>query len=381
MALVLTIKYYHMKKFSRIFFLSALVVIVAGTFIFLWKKSRPYVPRYEIVSVTKGNIEKKTVATGDVEARNEVLIKPQISGIISVLYKEAGQMVKRDEVIAKIKVIPDMNSLNSAESRVNVAKINLEQAKKDFARQNELYSKKVISGEDFEKATVSLKSAREEYEAAVSNLDITKNGISKRSGKQSNTLIRSTIDGMILDIPVKVGNSVIQSNNFNDGTTIATIANMNDMIFVGKVDETEVGRIREGMPIKLSIGALNDRTFDAKLEYISPKGTEESGAIMFQIKAAANIPRSVFVRAGYSANAEIVLNSAVNVLTIPESSIEFNKDTAFVYVLKKDGKNQAFEKKRITTGLSDGINIEVTGGLKFGQKIRGAVIDPKAKKK
>jgi HlyD family secretion protein len=368
-----------MKKFFKIFLLVALVAVVAGTFVFLYKKSQPVETTYEIVTVKKGNIEKKAVATGKVEARNEILIKPQISGIISELLKEAGEKVKKDEIIAKIKVIPDMASLNSAESRVNVAKINLTQAETDFNRQKELFSKKVISREDFEKATVSLKSSKEEYEAAVNNLDITKNGMTKKGGQQSNTLIRSTIDGMILDIPVKVGNSVIQSNSFNDGTTIATVANMTDMLFVGKVDETEVGRIKEGMPLMLSIGALNDRKFDARLEYISPKGTEESGAILFEIKAAAKIPSDVFVRAGYSANAEIVLNSANNVLTIPESVIEFNKDTASVYVLKTKTP-QTFTKRKIVTGLSDGINIEVVSGLKTGEKLRGAMIDPKAKK-
>jgi HlyD family secretion protein len=369
-----------MKKFFRIFFLVALVAVVAGTFVFLYNKSKPVVTTYEIVTVTKGNIEKKAVATGKVEARNEILIKPQISGIISELRKEAGEKVRKDEVIAKIQVIPDMNSLNAAESRVNVAKINLDQAEKDFSRQQDLFTKKVISREEFEKATVSLNASKEEYEAAVNNLDITKNGMTKKGDQQSNTMIRSTIDGMILDIPVKVGNSVIQSNSFNDGTTIASVANMSDMLFVGKVDETEVGRIKEGMPLKLRIGALNDKEFDARLEYISPKGTEESGAILFEIKAATTIPRDVFVRAGYSANAEIVLNSALDVLTIPESVIEFSKDTAFVYVLKTE-KPQTFVKKKIVTGLSDGINIEVVSGLKLKNKLRGSTIDPKAVKK
>ena len=237
----------------------------------------------------------------------------------------------------------------------------------------------MISREEFEKSQVSFKSSKEDYEAAVNNLDITRSGASKKNGEQSNTMIRSTIDGMILSIPIKVGNSVIQSNSFNDGTTIASVANLKDMLFVGKVDETEVGRIKEGMPLQLRIGALNDRQFDAKLEYISPKGTEESGAIMFEIKAAAKIPDQVFVRAGYSANAEIVLARAQNVLTVPESIIEFDQDTANVYVLKTV-KPQTFEKRRIVTGMSDGINIEVISGIQKGDKLRGQIIDPKAKK-
>lgn len=367
-----------MKKFFRIFGLVLLGSLILGTFVFLWKKSRPVVVTYEIVNVTKGDIEKKTVATGKVEARNEIQIKPQIAGIIVELFKEAGQPVKKDEIIARVKVIPDMVSLNSAQSRVNISSINLKQAQTDYDRQNELYAKNVVSKEDFEKSLVALKSSKEEYESAKDNLDLTKDGITKKSGAQSNTLIRSTIDGMILDIPVKVGNSVIQTNSFNEGTTIATIANMNDMLFIGKVDETEVGKIHKGMPLILSIGALNDQKFNANLEYISPKGTEESGAILFQIKAAAKIPKNVFVRSGYSANAEIVLSSAKKVITIPESVIEFNKDTASVQVLTKKDP-QTFKRKIITTGLSDGINIEVKTGLKMTEKLRGAAIDPKAK--
>ena len=367
-----------MKKFFKILGFVLLAAIIVGTFAFLWKKSRPVVVNYEIVQVTTGDIEKKAVATGKVEARNEIQIKPQIAGIIVDILKEAGQSVRKDEIIARVKVIPDMVSLNSAESRVNMSNINLKQAQTDYDRQKMLYEKNVVSKEEFEKSLVSLKSSKEEYQAAKDNLDLTKDGITKKSGAQSNTLIRSTIDGMILDIPVKVGNSVIQTNSFNEGTTIATIANMNDMLFIGKVDETEVGRIHKGMPLMLSIGALNDQKFNASLEYISPKGTEESGAILFEIKAAAKIPSNVFVRSGYSANAEIILNSARDILLIPESVIEFNKDTASVQVLKTENP-QTFKRRIITTGLSDGINIEVKSGLKKGEKLRGTAIDPKAK--
>ncbi|MDD4923132.1 MAG: efflux RND transporter periplasmic adaptor subunit, partial [Bacteroidales bacterium] len=229
-----------MKKFFRILGLTMLAAIVIGTFAFLWKKSRPIEVQYEIVQVTKGNIEKKAVATGKVEARNEIEIKPQIAGIIVEILKEAGQTVKKDEIIARLKVIPDMVSLNSAESRVNLANINLKQAEADYNRQKGLFDKNVISKEEYEKSGVSLKSSKEEYQSAKDNLDLIKDGITKKSGALSNTLIRSTIDGMILNIPVKVGNSVIQTNSFNEGTTIATIANMNDMLFIGKVDETEV---------------------------------------------------------------------------------------------------------------------------------------------
>lgn len=368
-----------MKKVFRIFMLVLLGVIVVWTFYFLWKKSRPQEVVYEVLKVEQRSIEKKAVATGKVEPRNEIQIKPQIAGIIEELYKEAGEMIHKDEVIAKIKLIPDMVTLNSAESRVKIAELNLNQAKIDFERQKSLFENKVISREEFEKSESSFMLSKQEYQTAVDNLALTKEGITSKSSSQSNTLIRSTIDGMILNIPVKVGNSVIQSNNFNEGTTIATVADMSDMLFVGKVDETEVGQIKEHMPIKLTIGALNDRSFEATLEYISPKGTEESGAILFEIKAAAKISENIFVRAGYSANAEIVLQSVKDVLSIPESSVEFSKDTAFVYVLTTE-EPQQFEKRSIKIGLSDGINIEVKEGLDADSRLRGAAIDPKAKK-
>ena len=221
--------------------------------------------------------KKTTVATGKVEPRDEVLIKPQISGIISEVYKEAGQSVKQGEVIAKVKVIPELGTLNSAESRVRLAEINAKQAETDFARVEKLFNDKLISNEEYEKGEVNVKQAREELQTAKDNLEIVKEGITKNSASFSSTLIRSTITGLILDVPIKVGNSVIMSNTFNDGTTIATVANMNDLIFRGNLDETEVGRVHEGMPVKLTIGALQNLSFNAVLEYISPKGVEENG--------------------------------------------------------------------------------------------------------
>ena len=288
--------------------------IFIGTFIFLYQKSKPKTTVYETVTPEIADLEKTTVATGKVEPRDEVLIKPQISGIISEVYKEAGQTIKQGEVIAKVKVIPELGQLNSAESRVRVAEISTAQAETDHERIKKLYNDKLISREDYEKSEVEIKKAREELQTAKDALEIIKEGITKNSASFSSTLIRSTIDGLILDVPIKVGNSVIMSNTFNDGTTIATVANMNDLIFKGKIDETEVGRIHEGMPVKLTIGALQNLTFDAELEYISPKGVEENGANQFEIKAAVHAPDSVQIRSGYSANAEIVLQRAQKVL-------------------------------------------------------------------
>lgn len=368
------------KKILRIVTLTFVAAAVIGTFFFLWKKAQPVVTVYEVVTPAKDTIQTKTVATGNVEPRYEVLIKPQISGIISELTKEAGQMVKEGEIIARIKVIPEMVQLNSAESRVNLANISLKQVKEVFERDEELFKGKVISKEEYETSLANYQKAKEERDNAQSALEIIRDGIAKNSKVASTTQIRSTITGMILDVPVKVGNSVIQSNNFNDGTTIATVANMNDMIFRGNVDETEIGRIHEGIPIKLTIGAMESATFDAVLEYVSPKGVEKNGAIQFEIKAAVAIPDQTFIRAGYSANAEIVLKRADNVLAIPESCVEFSGDSAFVHLVTQEVPEQKFEKKHVKTGLSDGIKIEITEGLTLNDKIRGGAIDPNKKK-
>ena len=366
------------KKIKRIVLLSIVGLAVVGTFVFLWKKAQPEVIEYEIVTPERGTVETKTVATGNVEPRYEILIKPQISGIISEVLKEAGQRVTEGEIIAKVKVIPEMGQLNSAESRVNVARISLDQVESTHRRDEQLFKQGILTAEEFDVSKANYRKAKEELANAQSSLEIVRDGISRNSRSSSTTQIRSTITGMILNVPVKVGNSVIQSNSFNDGTTIASVANMNDMIFRGNVDETEIGKIREGMPIKLTVGALGTRTFDAVLEYVSPKGEEKNGAIQFEIKAAVSLPDTSFVRAGYSANAEIVLERAANVLTIPESTVEFHGDTAFVQVVKQEKPKQIFEKRQIKTGLSDGIKIEVKDGLTEKDKIRGAAISKDA---
>ena len=361
-----------MKKFFKILGLLIVVAVVGGTFYWLWYKSRPKVTEYEILTVKKGSVENISVATGKVEPRDEILIKPQISGIVSELKKEEGDKVKAGDVIAVVKVIPEMASLNAAESRVRVSEINFKQIETEYERQKQLFEKGIIANSEMEKAKADYDKVKEEMDNAVSNLEIVRDGISKKMIQQSNTQIRSTINGTILNIPVKVGNSVIQSNTFNDGTTIAAVAHMGDMLFVGKVDETEVGRVHVGMPIKLTIGALNSLKFDATLEYIAPKGVEENGAILFGIKAAASIPDTVMIRAGYSANAEIVLAKADSVLTVPESTLTFSGDTTFVHVLTDSiVVPKKFEKKIVKIGLSDGIHVEIKEGVAIDEKIRG----------
>lgn len=360
------------KKYLKIALLVVVAALFIWTFVFLYQKSRPKVAVYETVTPEVTDLEKNTVATGKVEPRDEVLIKPQISGIVSEVYKEAGQTIKKNEVIAKVKVIPELGTLNSAESRVRLAGINATQAETNFARTQKLYKDKLISAEEYEKEEVAVKQAREELQTAKDNLEIVKEGITKNSASFSSTLIRSTIDGLILDIPIKVGNSVIMSNTFNDGTTIATVANMNDLIFRGNIDETEVGRIHEGMPVKLTIGALQNLSFNATLEYISPKGVEQNGANQFEIKAAISAPDSVQIRSGYSANAEIVLERAQKVLALPESTVEFSGDSTFVYVMTDSIPAQKFERRPIKVGMSDGIKIAIKSGITAKDKIRGA---------
>src|SRR5574344_206833 len=305
-----------MKKVFRILLFVVIALIFIGTFFFLYTKSKPKEVLYDTYTAVISDIEKSTVATGTIVPRDQILIKPQISGIISDVYKKAGQAVHKGEIIAKVRVIPDLGSLNNAENRVRLSEINVKQYTKDFARMKKLFDDKLISREEYEKSQLTLNTAKEEAVTAKDALQIVKEGITKNSASFSSTLIRSTIDGLILDIPIKKGNSVIMSNTFNDGTTIATVADMNDLIFDGNIDETEVGLLVEGMPLTLTIGALQNLTFDASLEYISPQATKQNGASQFEIKAAVKAKNS-HIRSGYSANAKIVLEKAEHVIIIP----------------------------------------------------------------
>ena len=371
-----------MKKYSKLIIAAIIAMIFIGTFVFLWQKSQPKEVVYNEFTPAVNDLRKTTIITGKIEPRNEVYVKPQISGIITEILKEAGDYVQQGEVIAKVKVIPDMGSLSNAEARVRLADINLEQAKVDYDREKSLYDQKLVSADEFDKVAQQLRQAKHEVSAATDALQVVRDGFSKSNASASSTLIRSTISGVILDIPVKVGNSVINSNTFNDGTTIATVANMNDLIFRGNIDETEVGQLTMGIPLKITIGALQDMTFDAALEYISPKATETNGANQFEIKAAVKIATTPDgspsgkdkIRSGYSANAEIVLAKADKALTIPESAIEFSGDSTFVYVLTNSAGEKKYERRPIETGLSDGVNIEVKKGLTAKDKVRGPEI-------
>ena len=361
-----------MKKYFKYILMALVAVIFIGTFVFLYIKSQPQPEVYDEFTLQRMDIRKTTVVTGKIEPRNEVNVKPQISGIITEILKEAGETVQEGEVIAKVKVIPDMGSLSAAQSRLRLAEINRKQAQTDYDREKTLFDKGLVAADEYDKIAQALRQAREEVDAAQDNLEVVRDGVSKSNASASSTLIRSTITGLILDIPVKVGNSVILANTFNDGTTIATVANMNDLIFRGNIDETEVGRLSTGMTMKITIGALQDLKFDARLEYIAPKATDQNGANQFEIKAAVNLPSNATnIRSGYSANAEIVLAEAKNVLAVPESAIEFDGDDTYVYVIKGEGDKQTYERRKVQTGISDGINIEIRSGVKPNKRIRG----------
>ena len=360
-----------MKRYSKLIIAAIVALIFIGTFVFLWQKSQPKEVVYNEFTPKMEDIQKTTIITGKIEPRNEVNIKPQISGIITDLYKEPGDYVNAGDVIAKVKVIPDMGQLSSAEARVRLSEINLKQAQVNFEREENLYNMKLVSADEYDKIKQALQQAKEEKVAAIDALQVVRDGVSKSNASASSTLIRSTISGRILDIPVKVGNMVILSNNFNDGTTIASVANMNDLIFRGNIDETEVGQLVNDMPMKITIGALQDLNFEANLEYVSPKAVENNGANQFEIKAAVKLAEGSQIRSGYSANAEIVLSSVSKVLSVPESAIEFSGDSTFVYIIKGEGKDKTYERTQVTTGLSDGVNIEIKKGVTQKDKVRG----------
>ncbi len=349
-----------MKKFFKIVFALLLFGLFVGTIYFLYSKSEEVPVVYKTTGTMTTDIIKKTVATGAIVPRKEIDIKPQVSGIIDEIYVEAGQRIAKGDQIALVKIIPNMVSLNNAENRVRQAKISLENAQLDLNRNKQLRDESVIAAAEFQQFEIAYKTAKEELKAAQDNLELIKKGETSSNKTATNRLIRSTIAGMVLDVPVEEGNSVIEANTMNEGTTVASVADMSDLVFEGKVDESEVGKIKEGMDLILRIGAIENESFEAVLEYISPKGVEEDGAIQFEIKAAIKLKENQFIRAGYSANADIVLERRDDVLAISEALLQFDGDSAFVEVLVGE---QEFEKRYVTTGLSDGINIELKDGV------------------
>jgi len=296
------------------------------------------------------------------------LIKPNISGIIEAVYVKAGENIKAGDPIAKIRVVANVSNLSNSQNQVQTAKIALDNQEKFYNRQKTLFDKGVISANDFQTAETAYLQAKQAYASARQGLDIIKTGTSAGLGNYANTVVRSTVTGMVLDVPVKVGNQVIESNNFNEGTTIASLADVGRMIFVGKVDESEVGKIREGLPLEITVGAIENKKFDANLQYIAPKGKTENGAIQFEIKGMLSKTDTTFIRAGLSANASVILERADDVLAIKEALVQFDKDQKpFVEIETGDKK---FEKRDVTLGVSDGIYVEVKKGISKGDKIK-----------
>lgn len=360
-----------MKKIIKYIVLILFGLLFIWTLWFLYQKSVTKPSEYAIEKPKVATIVKKTVANGSIEPRQEIDIKPVVSGVVRELYVEAGQTVKKGDKLASIQIVPDMLSLSQAENSVRSAEIGKQNAQLNYDRNKPLADKGVIAASEMQTYDMALQNADQELDAAQDALQLVRDGISKSSGSASNTIVRSTIDGMVLDVPVKVGTSVIERNNFNEGTTIATVADMTDLIFKGTVDESEVGKVKLGMPVVLTVGAIDQATWKADLEYIAPKGVEENGAIQFEIRAAVKVGEGQTLRAGYSANADIVLDRRDSVYSIPESIITFNDkgDSAFVEV--KDGTG--WKKSYVKTGLSDGVNIELISGVSDTTALKGAL--------
>lgn len=355
-----------MKKFFLGLIGILILAIFIGTTIFLYRKSQEAPVVYEVTKPFYTDIVRKTVATGKIVPRKEIAIKSRVPGVIAEVYVEAGQKIAKGNLIAKIELLPDLAFLSNAESELEKARINLNNAKRDYERQRVLFQEKLISELDFNRFELQYHLAEEAVKASENNVALIRDGASKKSGKVSNE-VQATVAGVLLDVPVKEGGFVIQSNTFNEGTTIATIANMEDMIFEGRVDESEVGKLKEGMPLELRVGAIGDPRFTAHLEYIAPKGFEDQGTIKFEIRAAVNLSADSFLRAGYSANADIVLERRDHVLAINEANLIVEGNKTFVEV---ETGPQQFARREVAVGLSDGINIEIVSGLKESESIK-----------
>ncbi len=325
--------------------------------------------QYETEKPFKTNIVRKTVATGKVVPLEEAEIKPKVSGIIEEIFVEEGAQVKIGDLIATIRVVPNVQSLNSAQGNVKTSQLRYDNTKILFERNKGLFEKGVISRQEFETTELNFNSAKQDLNSAQNNLDIIRKGSAAGMGKTANTYVKAEISGTILEIPVRRGTQVIESNTFNAGTTIATIADMTKMIFEGKVDEAEVGKIKNGTILEVSLGAIEKKKYPAKLNFIAPKGTEENGAVQFKIKGDVTLDDEFFVRAGYSANADIVLEKKDSVLSIKEALLQFDKKTEKPYVDVKTG-DQEFEKRDVELGISDGINVEILSGVTIEDEIK-----------
>lgn len=346
---------------------AVLVALLVGyTFYLLWELSQPKPVVYGISTPEVRDIELVTVASGTLETRSQVELKPQVTGIVQELRVSAGKTVHVGDIVAVIRIIPDMSQLNSAQSQVESARIDLSQAERDAARSRRLYDDGVVSQEENEQQQHKLAMAREALKAAQYQVDVLRKGFSARSAAENTTTVRSSMTGTVLDVPVKVGTSVSGSSQFSSGTTIAKVGNMRDIVFNGSIDEADVAKLRVGMQATVVPGAMPDVKIPATLEYISPEGTIENGAKVFEVRAAAHIPDSVEVRSGYSVNAFFVTNKVSGVMAIDESCIVFEDQKPYVYRLTTnpaDSLHQQFERLPVEIGLSDGLHVEVKKGV------------------
>lgn len=395
-----------------------LLLATIGLGAYFYQRSTKEAANYEVVHPEKTDIVKKTVATGAIRPRKEAMIKPQVSGVVDEIYVEEGELVTKGQKLARIKLVPSEVNINTAKSNVELARLRLQEAKRELerqrnlnqqqldieearasfenakqeeARQRGLFEDGVIAEQDYNRFKLDLELAKaafenakvvarnsvhqfetevaireQELQAAINNLQLLKEGASANSRQVAN-IVTSTLDGMVLDLPVEEGTSVIERNNFNEGTSIAVIADMNALIFEGKVDESDVGKLKEGMPLLLTVGAIDNQSFDATLEFISPKGEDEEGTVKFEVRAAVKPTEDVFLRAGYSANADIILDRRQKVLAIQERDIIYERDTTYVEVKTGD---RAFEKREVKLGLSDGIKVEVLSGLDGSSEVK-----------
>lgn len=358
-----------MKKGCTIAVLVFLALAFVGVLLWFWQKNAQPPVKYETEMPEIRSILKSTVATGNINPKEEIFIKPNMSGIIDEVYVEAGDYIKSGDLIAKIRVVPNVSSLNSANNQIQSAKIDLENQKKMYERQKSLFEKGVISANDFDVAETAYKQAQQSYNAMVQSAEIIRTGTTSGMANVAQTLIRSTVSGMVLDVPVKKGNQVIEANNFNEGTTIASLADVSNMIFEGKLDESEVGKIKLDLPLEITVGAIENKKFDAVLDYIAPKGVDENGAMQFPIKGTLVNKDSTFIRAGLSANASIILAKADDVLAVKEGLVQYDEKTkkSFVEVLVGE---QKFERRDVELGVSDGIYVEIKSGITKDDKIK-----------
>ncbi len=354
-----------MKTVISLFIVLAILAGFCGTLYFLWNQSREAPVVYETETPFVTDIVKKTVATGAIVPRREVAIKSRVSGVVEALWVEPGQRIERGDRIARIRIIPDMIRVNEAEAKVEAARITLANAEREFERVRSLYARKLLTEAEYRSRELDYELSKQALDAARSTLELIKRGATQ-GGKVSN-VVTATVDGMVLEVPVEVGSSIIESNTFNEGTTIATIADMGDMVFEGHIDESEVGKVKEGMPLTIRVGALEGVTFDGTLEYIAPKGSKVEGAVQFEIRASVTQRPGVFLRAGYSANADIVLDRRKGVLAIHEGLLHFENGKPFVEVEVGPGR---FERRAVELGLSNGLEVEVLGGLSKSDRIK-----------